>query len=137
MAGNDNRCACPNPPGGYTVCGPRQLAICRIVDGEIDSRCVDPPVGGSALRAFPPTHLANWLLSEVTGERRSPDEPLSGREISRLQIARHLAGEQAELIDVNGNQVAFLIPAYIAELVRDLDEGLGVPVPAGSYVRGA
>ena len=37
MAINDNRCACPDPPGGYTVCSPRQLAICRIVDGKIDS----------------------------------------------------------------------------------------------------
>lgn len=54
-----NVCKCPNPPGGQIICGPNQLAICRINNGKIESECVDPPrdLDGEALTV--------WIIQRI------------------------------------------------------------------------
>jgi hypothetical protein len=57
---NRNICQCPNPPGGVVTCAPHQLAICRVVNGEVKSECVDPPRGLAGARLYA------WVLEKVT-----------------------------------------------------------------------
>lgn len=40
---SQNICDCPNPPGGRVYCGPEQIAICRVKDGQLESFCLDVP----------------------------------------------------------------------------------------------
>lgn len=34
-------CDCPQPPGGKVSCGPNQMAICIVHQGELRALCVD------------------------------------------------------------------------------------------------
>lgn len=74
-------CNCPNPPGGQAVCEEHQLAICRVLPGPPPTsrtRCVTPPKNAKA------DELANWALSEITGEKRAPNQAVTSRELAIL-----------------------------------------------------
>src|SRR5260370_21619056 len=66
-----NTCNCPTPPGGTVSCSNHQLAVCRIVDGQVRAECIDQPGQRSALA------ISNWILSAVTGQERTARQRLS------------------------------------------------------------
>jgi hypothetical protein len=38
-----NKCNCPTPPSGSVTCEGRQVAVCRIVNGQVEGGCYTPP----------------------------------------------------------------------------------------------
>lgn len=122
MTNGRNTCACPDPPGGYATCGADEIAICRIKGGKVVAECI-PRL--ASLLSSPSHYLANWLLQTLAGTRRPGDHEITTDDLEMLQISRHLAGDQAELVDAEGDRVTFRLPLALAERLRDLDEGLG------------
>jgi hypothetical protein len=76
-----NICRCPNPPGGQADCNEDQLALCRVVNGEAHTQCIDVP---DAVGFLSSTEGKNWLLSEILQIERDPNQPVSRFEDSLL-----------------------------------------------------
>jgi hypothetical protein len=127
-----NTCSCPNPPGGYARCSDDQLAICRIVDGQIQVECIDPPAGLVGLTRMPVTALLNWILSGVSLELRDPDMPVDSLEVDALGIQGQLSGEPTEMVDAFGQRLTFRLPANILAVLGRSDEGYGHGQPTYS-----
>jgi hypothetical protein len=75
-----NTCSCPQPPGGTISCEPEQLAICRVKNGVAKGDCIDPPEGMDSIANLDPTEARryyNWALQHITGQQRTPFEPIS------------------------------------------------------------
>jgi len=88
MNGNQNECECPNPPGGRLVCEAGQLAICRVKDGEIQPKCVNPPSQfrrTDRLTVSDKTAFYNWALSQITGQPRPSTESLGYQDLKILE----------------------------------------------------
>ncbi len=63
-----NVCECPNPPGGTVRCPPSNLAICRVLDGEVISECIPLPsrlFRVEYTRGNPKNYLANWIFNRI------------------------------------------------------------------------
>jgi hypothetical protein len=98
MPVNKNICICPNPPGGSATCEERQLAICRIVDGQPVTECISPPsyivresMIAAVSKAERPTLLsayrvANWTISRVLQVTRNALEPIGWVNIRFLSL---------------------------------------------------
>ncbi|MEP0986185.1 hypothetical protein [Ekhidna sp.] len=56
----NNKCNCPNPPGGIVECGEGQMAICQIKNGKIIGRCVSPGFKRS------PRAQLKWAISVLS-----------------------------------------------------------------------
>lgn len=99
---SNNKCNCPDPPGGTVECEAYQLAICSIKGGKVEAKCVSPPSGLSV------TALQNWVLENVTGISRNASARLNDddREILRSQTYRSADGEL---------QVSFRVPQAIKD----------------------
>jgi hypothetical protein len=121
-----NECDCPEPPGGVHRCPADQLAICKIVDGRIETDCLGPP--RSALEDK--ETLTQWLVNALIGEVPFFDPTF-------LERAIRYEG-RGEVIDVRGNRVSFrLSKAMMNTLTRDDyghgpsdDDRRGSPSPA-------
>jgi hypothetical protein len=99
---SNNKCNCPDPPGGTVECEANQLAICSIKGGKVEAKCVSPPsrLAGTALQ--------NWVLENVTGIPRRASTILNhyDREILRSQTYRSPDGKL---------QVSFRVPLAIKD----------------------
>lgn len=125
MPPHKNRCGCPKPPGGSAVCEEYQLAICRVVDGESEAYCVDPPRRTRDLTELPVTTLANWAISHVLGRRRQENEELTEDDLELLRLSAYSPTGMGNASDAKGNAVVFSLPPKLAAMVRALDEELG------------
>src|ERR1700694_1852442 len=97
-----NSCECPRPPGGRVNCGPNQLAICRVKDGEVKSECIDPPVSFTKLPPYDRRRsLArnNWALQIITGVQRTRSQELSDQERQILVRSRYRNDRTGEIVD--------------------------------------
>ncbi len=104
-----NICNCPTPPGGLAICEEDQLAICRVIDGQPQMECKDPPM---EFRTGPPLTVAerrrydNWALAEITGHERWLNAPLSPSDELILQQRSYYNPD-------NGETVAFRNPSFV------------------------
>ncbi len=98
-----NSCPCPNPPGGKVICEPHQLAICKIVDGELIQRCLDPISTRSS------KNLIDWTINKIT------DKPTQGRHISNQDLLMLLKGEYTD----DKLTVKFNLPESISKSVLE------------------
>jgi hypothetical protein len=111
-----NECRCPSPPGGIHRCPADQLAICKVVDGQLETDCLTPPEGAMKSKAT----LTQWVLMAVMGESRA----FRVRFRSSIAIRMALRHEgQGEILDARGNRVNFrLSEEMIRVLVPDDDK---------------
>ena len=105
-----NVCECSNPPGGQIACEPYQMAICGVINGVIRRECLDPPTEGS------PAVLANWVLSQISGENR-----FTGSEITVADLSTLNSGT---FTSPNGEVVNFTIPEDMANMFRIMISGV-------------
>lgn len=78
-------CPCPSPPGGQVTCEPGQLAKCIIRNGSVEASCTDPPDSirkkmmqlKTTEAMLNNSFIANWILIEVTGDKRSDHQAIS------------------------------------------------------------
>jgi hypothetical protein len=56
-----NFCDCPRPPGGRVYCEDRQIAFCRVFNGETVSGCVSPPE--ETLRSLKTNDIKGFISS--------------------------------------------------------------------------
>lgn len=93
-----SECQCPTPPGGRVICAPDQTAMC-IVDpqGNVLTGCKDPPATARTRQ-----DIQNWALQEVTGQVRSPGQPITPADLAILR------SEYYERKD--GTRVTFRLP---------------------------
>jgi hypothetical protein len=118
MSGNS--CDCPNPPGGRVTCRADQLAICRVIDGRIESQCIDKPTIDQSLSdRAKETTISNWVLGIIKGEKRSPTEEINKRDRDIMRSGRYQSPETKEV-------VTFSLPREIEVAVEE---------PAGYLVR--
>ena len=123
-----NICQCPQPPGGIVECEADQLAICRSVNGEIQTACLDAP---SHLRLTPNSTLqdrkryCNWVLTQVTGEERPLSAELQSEHVTVLQGGVYEDSARGEI-------VMFRLPDSIAGTLGLLMPASG-KASAGAY----
>lgn len=79
-----NICSCPAPPGGQVICESHQAAFCRVVNGNVQQGCSDPPDVSSMSIAQGKRLLDNWALSIITRIPRRPDSPILPHEMQIL-----------------------------------------------------
>lgn len=120
-----NICQCPQPPGGRAVCEAHQLAVCRIIGGQVHTECVNPPASLSkgfsfavsstgAFDASRASHL-RWALGVVTNGVLGGE--LLGGMIGKL-LGEELLEEERRVLDRgswtnpdSGENVTFRLPA--------------------------
>lgn len=98
-----NSCPCPTPPGGKVVCEPHQLAICKIVNGELIQRCIDPISTRSS------KDLLDWTINTIT------DRPIINQQVSNQDLLMLLRGEYTD----ENQSVKFNLPESISKSVLD------------------
>ena len=94
----DNVCECPHPPGGKVVCSSMQIAICRVMDGEVRSFCIDPPKKFNELTLSGAEGFEDFLydtLYAVTQEERWLQREPSVREALKGVQDAYDAGQDA------------------------------------------
>ena len=98
-----NSCPCPNPPGGKVICEANQLAICKIVDGKLIQRCLNP------ISTRISKDLINWTINKIT------DKPTQSRQVSNQDLLMLLKGEYTD----DKQTVKFNLPESISKSVLD------------------
>src|SRR6266481_6604605 len=93
-----NSCECPRPPGGRVNCGPDQLAICRVRDGEVRGECIDPPASYLKQPRIHTLSRNNWVLSIITGIKRAPRQALSDKDEMTLSSGRYRNPRSGEIV---------------------------------------
>lgn len=104
-----NSCDCPLPPGGRAVCEARQMAICRVLNGQAETQCVDPPMYLALVMAVCektklelPFHAlrirGNWALQHITAVRRRRFQRFSEDDRTTLQSGFFRDSETGELV---------------------------------------
>lgn len=104
-----NICDCPTPPGGRAICEADQLAICRVIGGQPQMECKDPPLEfrtGSPLTAVERSRYDNWALAEITGQARGLNAPLNPSDKLILQQGSYRN-------PATGETVAFRHPSFV------------------------
>jgi hypothetical protein len=80
-------CQCSRPPGGGGECGPDQVAICEVSNGQCHTSCVRVPsgilTGGSA------QECANWILGVVSGQPRLASMSITARDVQVLETGEY------------------------------------------------
>lgn len=85
-----NECHCPDPPGGLVRCGSDQMAICRVIDGRVESFCLsisDVQALATRLQDYEGRgveELLDWLSDHAFFEART----VGGHPISRESLGR-------------------------------------------------
>ena len=105
-----NSCPCPNPPGGKVVCEPHQLAICKIVNGELIQRCIDP------IKTRSSKALVDWTINMIT------DKPNLNRSFSNQDLLMLLKGEYTD----DKQSVKFNLPESISKSVLETLKNTGL-----------
>ena len=107
-------CPCPNPPGGQIVCEDNQFGMCGYQDGKRIGGCQNIPDAIALIKSRRERTLAtvNWVLSQLTGENRSPGDEVGAEELEMLRSGSTTRGSLT---------VRFSLPASI-----DLDDVEGV-----------
>jgi hypothetical protein len=101
-----NICDCPSPPGGTVSCEPDQLAICRVLNGVAQRECFDPPSGLGNLSDLTPSKARryhNWALQRITGQHRSPSQPITPDDERILRDGSYHN-------DLTGEEISFSLP---------------------------
>ena len=98
-----NSCLCPNPPGGKVICESHQLAICKIVNGEIIQRCIDP------IPTINSKDLLDWTINKITGK------PNLSRQVSNQDLLMLLKGEYTD----EKQSVKFNLPESISKSILE------------------
>lgn len=96
-----NVCNCPRPPGGQAVCDSDQLAICRVLSGQIYTECHSMPRNISSNEA-----ASNWVLGKVTNMQRSAQQQLNPDDLYILNTGHFIN-------PANGDEATFEIPNRI------------------------
>jgi len=121
MAGNRNICDCPNPPGGRAICEPDQLAICRIINGQAETECIDLRESGfGGLFSKKAINYLEKAYTEVTGNEAKLPGLVTGL------TPEHIAMLKKGVYDVpdTGELVVFRIPDFVWELLESGKSGL-------------
>jgi hypothetical protein len=97
---------CSLPPGGNITCNDDQLAICGVIDGKIVAGCFDPPPSVAQIPGGPTKAIAmaNWALSQITGESRDSRAEVTDQEFSILSSGKYVNPSTKE-------EVSFSLPA--------------------------
>lgn len=103
-------CTCPDPPGGTTMCEENQIAFCIVQNGKAVQRCVTPIPARNSLE------LVNWVLSIITGMKKSVDSPVNPYEINILKSGRYEMGEI---------QATFSLPVSVTDAIEEITNDLG------------
>src|ERR1035437_6880128 len=99
-----NSCQCPTPPGGQVNCGPHQLAICSVRNGQVESGCIDQPKSFAILKDYArQVARNNWALQIITGVERDENQQLSEEDF-RVLVAGEYGNEKT------GEIVTFSLP---------------------------
>ena len=101
MATGANVCNCPDPPGGQAVCSAEQLAICRVVNGKVQTECHSLPSGIARVGT---EATQNWALSHITQVSRSLTQTLGVDDLSILNSGQYMDPRA-------GVEVTFGLPA--------------------------
>lgn len=113
------------------VCAAGQLAICRVKDGIVRSKCVDPPsrYGGLAqLTTAERTALLNWALSEITGQQRRATQALDYESLLILGTGFYRNSQ-------TGEEVTFRLPRPLEDdFVTTEGSQSGSAAPAAAAV---
>jgi hypothetical protein len=108
-----NSCQCTQPPGGVVNCGPRQLAICRVKNGQVHGTCVDLPGLGNP-------------ITDLLGVKPDFARVAAARSYAFRVIAGNAAADSLTPIEqedilrsgtvtwTDGTEVTFSLPAVIA-----------------------
>jgi hypothetical protein len=84
---SENICDCPNPPGGRAVCPSGHLAICRVRNGQPFTYCKELPqklTRQGASKVSVELALQNWVLQQVSGFQRAPQQKLKKSAVRAL-----------------------------------------------------
>lgn len=109
-----NICNCPNPPGGHVVCAPYQIAICRVINGNVFGECIDPPTEDLSFK-----ELLEWLSEIITNKPTRLDDRQEEKKIINMLLSGKFRDIEHETI------VNFKLPQKIKELIRNNDETTG------------
>lgn len=93
------------PPGGQVVCEPHQMAVCIIQNGQARQQCLDPIKTNSS------TALVNWAISQITGELKFFQAPITNQEIAFLTQGQH------STMELN---VTFSLPESVKNALREV-----------------
>lgn len=107
MARN-NICNCPNPPGGQVVCEPHQMAVCIVRNGQARQQCLDP------IRTRDSATLVNWVLEEITENRRNPHSRIDRHELEILEDG---------FFNRYDSKVTFKLPQRIVDAIEEIKNG--------------
>lgn len=123
-----NVCRCPEPPGGEAKCPPDRLAVCRIVQGRIQTDCLGPPPAGVTGTK---RGLVNWVLAAVTRDQRPLYQPVRAADMDLINEALRAGGE-VETLDAYGAAVTFRLSRNMMAVLSRDDEirGSGSSSPA-------
>lgn len=117
-----NTCPCPTPPGGHAVCEARQMAICRIKNGVVETACIDSPPLPGHTEDSNPSLIANFVLSAIYGVERQASQGITKAEVTLLRESVLTRGGVGETLDAKDHPVSFRLPPEIRQHILDLDE---------------